>query len=162
MTLQKNSIMNPIKKHLSLFSAILGLLPVASPAAESSPQADKKPNIIFILLDDAGTDEIHQAELRLLAGGRISSLGERSRIAALQDADDRVLVVQLALGLGGRLEQLLLGRRELPDGALEDRSSLGRVGERPTEQLRRGGCVAPGRRREVEDGLRRVLDRLAL
>ena len=49
--------MNPIKKHFSLFAAILGLLPVASPATESSPQADKKPNIIFILLDDVvGSD----------------------------------------------------------------------------------------------------------
>ena len=50
--------MNPIKKHFSLFAGILGLLPVASPAAESSPQADKKPNIIFILLDDAGIGDI--------------------------------------------------------------------------------------------------------
>ena len=33
---------------------MLGLLPAASPAADSSPQADKKPNIVFILVDDAG------------------------------------------------------------------------------------------------------------
>jgi arylsulfatase A-like enzyme len=33
---------------------MLGLLPATSPAADSSPQADKKPNIVFILVDDAG------------------------------------------------------------------------------------------------------------
>ena len=43
-----------MKKYTSIFAAILGLLPVASPAAESSPQPDKKPNIVFILVDDAG------------------------------------------------------------------------------------------------------------
>ena len=43
-----------MKKSASIFAAILGLLPVASPAAESSPQPDKKPNIVFILVDDAG------------------------------------------------------------------------------------------------------------
>jgi arylsulfatase A-like enzyme len=43
-----------MKKYASIFAAILGLLPVASPAAESSPQPDKKPNIVFILVDDAG------------------------------------------------------------------------------------------------------------
>ena len=43
-----------MKKYASIFAAILGLLPAASPAAESSPQPDKKPNIVFILVDDAG------------------------------------------------------------------------------------------------------------
>ena len=46
--------MKSINKHWSLLAAILGLLPVTSPAAESVPQADKKPNIVFILADDAG------------------------------------------------------------------------------------------------------------
>jgi YrbI family 3-deoxy-D-manno-octulosonate 8-phosphate phosphatase len=36
--------MNPIKKHFSLFAAILGLLPATSQAAESSPQADQFAN----------------------------------------------------------------------------------------------------------------------
>ena len=43
-----------MKKYTSIFAAILGLIPAASPAAESSPQPDKKPNIVFILVDDAG------------------------------------------------------------------------------------------------------------
>ena len=43
-----------MKKYASIFAAILGLLSAASPAAESSPQPDKKPNIVFILVDDAG------------------------------------------------------------------------------------------------------------
>ena len=43
-----------MKKYASIFAAILGLIPAASPAAESSPQPDKKPNIVFILVDDAG------------------------------------------------------------------------------------------------------------
>ena len=43
-----------MKKYASIFAAILGLLPATSPAAESSPQPDKKPNIVFILVDDAG------------------------------------------------------------------------------------------------------------
>ena len=46
--------MKSINKHWSLLAVILGLLPVTSPAAESSPPADKKPNIVFILADDAG------------------------------------------------------------------------------------------------------------
>ena len=46
--------MKSINKHWSLLAAILGLLPATSPAAESSPPADKKPNIVFILADDAG------------------------------------------------------------------------------------------------------------
>ena len=43
-----------MKKYAFIFAAILALLLVASPAAESSPQPDKKPNIVFILVDDAG------------------------------------------------------------------------------------------------------------
>ncbi|MEI6338426.1 MAG: arylsulfatase [Verrucomicrobiota bacterium] len=43
-----------MKKYITFFAAMLGLLPAVSPAAESSPQADKKPNIVFILADDAG------------------------------------------------------------------------------------------------------------
>lgn len=43
-----------INKPWALLSAILGLLPTPSSAAESSRQADKKPNIVFILADDAG------------------------------------------------------------------------------------------------------------
>jgi len=43
-----------MKKYASIFAAILGLLSAASPAAESSPQPDKKPSIVFILVDDAG------------------------------------------------------------------------------------------------------------
>ncbi|MEI7532773.1 MAG: arylsulfatase [Verrucomicrobiae bacterium] len=46
--------MKYINKHLSVLAAILGLLPVTSPAADASPPADKKPNIVFILADDAG------------------------------------------------------------------------------------------------------------
>ena len=38
----------------SLIVVILGLLPATSPAADLSSQADKKPNIVFILADDAG------------------------------------------------------------------------------------------------------------
>jgi arylsulfatase A-like enzyme len=43
-----------MKKYASIFAGILGLLSAASPAAESLPQPDKKPNIVFILVDDAG------------------------------------------------------------------------------------------------------------
>jgi len=50
----KKTTMKPINKHWSVLAAILGLLPVTSPAADASPQADKKPNIVFILADDAG------------------------------------------------------------------------------------------------------------
>ena len=39
---------------LSLIVVILGLLTATSPAADSSSQAAKKPNIVFILADDAG------------------------------------------------------------------------------------------------------------
>jgi len=46
--------MKSIKKYGIFLAAVLGLLPVASPAAESSPRADRKPNIVFILADDAG------------------------------------------------------------------------------------------------------------
>ena len=50
----KGTTMKSIKKHCSLLAAIVGLLPATSPAADSSPRADQKPNIIFILADDAG------------------------------------------------------------------------------------------------------------
>ncbi|NBS84283.1 MAG: hypothetical protein EBS59_06280 [Verrucomicrobia bacterium] len=43
-----------INKHWLLLAAILGLLPFTLPAADSSSQAVKKPNIVFILADDAG------------------------------------------------------------------------------------------------------------
>lgn len=43
-----------MKNYGLFFAAILGLLLATSPAAESSPQADRKPNIVFILVDDAG------------------------------------------------------------------------------------------------------------
>jgi arylsulfatase A-like enzyme len=46
--------MKSVEKHCLLLVAILGLLPSPSPAADSSPRADQKPNIIFILADDAG------------------------------------------------------------------------------------------------------------
>ena len=46
--------MKSIKRRGTFLAAMLGLLPAASPAADSSPQADKKPNIVFILVDDAG------------------------------------------------------------------------------------------------------------
>ena len=43
-----------INQHWTLLVVILGLLPATSPAADSSSLADKKPNIVFILADDAG------------------------------------------------------------------------------------------------------------
>ncbi|MEY3479795.1 MAG: Arylsulfatase precursor [Verrucomicrobiota bacterium] len=43
-----------MKNYGLFFAVILGLLLATSPAAESSPQADRKPNIVFILVDDAG------------------------------------------------------------------------------------------------------------
>ena len=46
--------MKPLNNHWSVLAAILGLLPATTPAADSSSQADKKPNIVFILADDAG------------------------------------------------------------------------------------------------------------
>ena len=46
--------MKSIKRRGTFLAAMLGLLPAASPAADSSPRADKKPNIVFILVDDAG------------------------------------------------------------------------------------------------------------
>ena len=46
--------MKCINKHWLLLAAILGLLPATSPATDSSTQAVKKPNIVFILADDAG------------------------------------------------------------------------------------------------------------
>ena len=46
--------MKLINNHWLLMAAILGLLPATSPATDSSPQAVKKPNIVFILADDAG------------------------------------------------------------------------------------------------------------
>ncbi|MBJ7396429.1 MAG: sulfatase-like hydrolase/transferase, partial [Akkermansiaceae bacterium] len=46
--------MKSIKRRGTFLAVMLGLLPATSPAADSSPQADKKPNIVFILVDDAG------------------------------------------------------------------------------------------------------------
>ncbi len=46
--------MQSIKKYGPLLAALLGVLPATSPAANSSSPADQKPNIIFILADDAG------------------------------------------------------------------------------------------------------------
>ena len=46
--------MKCINKHWLLLATILGLLPATSPATDSSTQAVKKPNIVFILADDAG------------------------------------------------------------------------------------------------------------
>jgi arylsulfatase A-like enzyme len=46
--------MQAIKKHGPLLAALLGVLPVTSPAANSTARADQKPNIVFILADDAG------------------------------------------------------------------------------------------------------------
>ena len=46
--------MKSIKRRGTFLAAMLGLLPATSPAADSSPRADKKPNIVFILVDDAG------------------------------------------------------------------------------------------------------------
>ena len=46
--------MKSIKRRGTFLAAMLGLLPATSPAADSSPRADKKPNIVFILADDAG------------------------------------------------------------------------------------------------------------
>jgi arylsulfatase A-like enzyme len=46
--------MKIINQHWTLLVVILGLLPAPSPAADLSSQADKKPNIVFILADDAG------------------------------------------------------------------------------------------------------------
>jgi arylsulfatase A-like enzyme len=43
-----------INQPWSLLVVFLGLLLATSPAADSSSQADKKPNIVFILADDAG------------------------------------------------------------------------------------------------------------
>ena len=43
-----------INQTWSLIVVILGLLTATSPAADSSSQAAKKPNIVFILADDAG------------------------------------------------------------------------------------------------------------
>ena len=54
MSLKKITTMKSINKYWSVLAAILGLLPVTSPADDASPQADKKPNIVFILADDAG------------------------------------------------------------------------------------------------------------
>ena len=54
LTKNKRTNMKSIKRRGTFLAAMLGLLPAASPAADSSPQADKKPNIVFILVDDAG------------------------------------------------------------------------------------------------------------
>jgi arylsulfatase A-like enzyme len=43
-----------INQPWSLLVVFLGLLAATSPAADSSSQVDKKPNIVFILADDAG------------------------------------------------------------------------------------------------------------
>jgi arylsulfatase A-like enzyme len=54
LTKNKRTNMKSIKRRGTFLAAMLGLLPATSPAADSSPQADKKPNIVFILVDDAG------------------------------------------------------------------------------------------------------------
>ena len=46
--------MKSIKRRGTFLAAMLGVLPATSPAADSSPRADNKPNIVFILADDAG------------------------------------------------------------------------------------------------------------
>jgi arylsulfatase A-like enzyme len=46
--------MKSTAQHWPVLAAILGLLPATSPAADSSPRAAGKPNIVFILSDDAG------------------------------------------------------------------------------------------------------------
>jgi arylsulfatase A-like enzyme len=54
LTKNKRTNMKSIKRRGTFLAAMLGLLPATSPAADSSPRADKKPNIVFILADDAG------------------------------------------------------------------------------------------------------------
>ena len=54
LTKNKRTKMKSIKRRGTFLAAMLGLLPATSPAADSSPRADKKPNIVFILADDAG------------------------------------------------------------------------------------------------------------
>jgi len=54
LTKNKRKNMKSIKRRGTFLAAMLGLLPATSPAADSSPRADKKPNIVFILADDAG------------------------------------------------------------------------------------------------------------
>lgn len=54
LTKNKRTNMKSIKRRGTFLAVMLGLLPATSPAADSSPQADKKPNIVFILVDDAG------------------------------------------------------------------------------------------------------------
>ena len=46
--------MNIINNHWPVLTAVLGLLPATIYAADSPPQEAKKPNIVFILADDAG------------------------------------------------------------------------------------------------------------
>ena len=50
--------MKLINQPWSLIVVILGLLPATSPAADSSSQAVKKPNIVFILADEAGIGDV--------------------------------------------------------------------------------------------------------
>ena len=52
--IKKSITMETIYQPWSLLAAILGLLPATLVAADSSPQPTRKPNIVFILADDAG------------------------------------------------------------------------------------------------------------
>jgi arylsulfatase A-like enzyme len=54
LTKNKRTNMKSIKRRGTFLAVMLGLLPATSPAADSSPRADNKPNIVFILADDAG------------------------------------------------------------------------------------------------------------
>jgi arylsulfatase A-like enzyme len=54
LTKNKRTNMKSIKRRGTFLAAMLGVLPATSPAADSSPRADNKPNIVFILADDAG------------------------------------------------------------------------------------------------------------
>lgn len=49
--------MKTIKRHWSLLAALLGLLPITSIAGDALARADRKPNIVFILVDDAGVGD---------------------------------------------------------------------------------------------------------
>ncbi len=49
--------MKSISRHVSLLAGLLGLLPGTSIAAEASARAERKPNVVFILVDDAGVGD---------------------------------------------------------------------------------------------------------